>query len=50
MASSRVEPPAQPVSEWDKLEPVIKRLYFEQDKSLSEVMSFMETNYGLRAT
>lgn len=38
------------VGEWDKLEPIIRRLYFEQEKSLADVMRFMEENHGFKAT
>jgi Clr5 domain len=37
-------------TEWDRLRPVIKRLYVDEDRTLNEVMTIMARDHGHRAT
>ena len=36
--------------EWEKHRDIIKHLYIDEDKSLSEIMADMERSYGFCAT
>ncbi len=37
-------------TDWDRLRPIIKRLYVDEDKKLADVMAIMARDYGHRAT
>lgn len=37
-------------SEWDRVRPIIKRLYVDEDKTLKEVMVIMARDYGHQAS
>jgi hypothetical protein len=37
-------------SEWNRVRPIIKRLYVDEDKTLKEVMTIMARDYGHHAS
>ena len=38
------------LQDWERVRPVIRQLYVEEDRTLKEVMGIMATKYGHRAT
>jgi len=37
-------------SEWERIRPIIRRLYVDEDKTLKEVMAIMARDYGHQAS
>jgi hypothetical protein len=37
-------------SEWDRVRPIIKRLYVDEDKTLKDVITIMARDYGHQAS
>ena len=37
-------------TEWDRVRPIIKRFYVDEDKTLKEVMAIMARDYGHQAS
>jgi hypothetical protein len=37
-------------SEWDRVRPIIKRLYFDEGRTLKDVMTIMAQNHGHQAS